>query len=879
VRGKFIFAGSQKLYIRGVTYGTFRPDVNGSEFHDRQLVERDFNQIAANGMNAIRTYTVPPHWLLDAALRYGLRVLVGLPWEQHITFLDDKSRVRSIEERVRGGVRASAGHPAVLCYAVGNEIPAPIVRWYDHRRIERHIQRLYEAAKDEDPAALVTYVNYPSTEYLDLSFLDLLCFNVYLESQERLRAYLARLQNIAGDRPLIMAEIGLDSRRNGQIAQARMLDSQIRTAFAAGCAGAFVFSWTDEWYRGGHDIDDWEFGLTDRERRPKPALTTVRDAFSDVPFPRNRRWPRISVIVCSYNGAATIRDCFAALERLEYPDFEVIVVDDGSTDCTAAIAQGYGFRVTSSENRGLSSARNTGMEMATGEIIAYIDDDAYPDPHWLTYLASTFLDTEHAAVGGPNIPPPGRGIIADCVANAPGGPLHVLLSDHEAEHIPGCNLAIRKAALREIGGFDPQYRVAGDDVDICWRLRERGYTLGFNPAAIVWHHRRNSVGAYWKQQQGYGKAEALLERKWPEKYNAEGHLTWVGNLYGKGLPHSFVLRRNRIYHGTWGSALFQSIYQPSSGGISSLLLMPEWYLILFVLLVLSGLGVFWPPLLLLVPPAALSIFASMLQVGLSAKRASFQTRPASRVQRFKLQTITAFLYLIQPLARLRGRLYNGLVPWRQRHPCGLSSPQSQVFALWSERWRTFAERLTDLCEALKASGAVVLTGGDYDRWDLEVRCGMLGSTRLLMTIEEHGEGKQMMRIRTWPVCSTRGITLMLLFAVLSLLAGLDRSLTVSLLLGCFASMTAIRMLQACGTTKASIIHALQAIYPGSVETFAEKETARDDPAAMIHWSVSEPQVNSPVDIITVVPEVKASLSTHGANADSPRVAMGVTGGE
>jgi hypothetical protein len=387
------------------------------------------------------------------------------------------------------------------------------------------------------------------------------------------------------------------------------------------------------------------------------------------------------------------------------------------------------------------------------------------------------------------------------------------------------------------------------------------------------------VGAYWRQQQGYGKAEALLERKWPEKYNAEGHLTWVGNLYGKGLPHSLVLRRNRIYHGTWGSAPFQSIYQPSTGGLSSLLLMPEWYLIIFVLLILSGLGLFWPPLLLLAAPVALSIFASILQVGLSAKRASFGNKPASRVKRFKLQVITAFLYLIQPLARLRGRLYNGLVPWRQRHPFGLSSPRPHVFALWSERWRTPAERLTELCEALRASGAVVLTGGDYDRWDLEVRCGMLGSTRLLMTIEEHGEGKQMIRIRTWPVCPTRGITLMLLFATLSLLAGLDRSLTVSLLLGCIASMTAIRMLQACGTTKASIIHSLQAIYPGSVETFAAKETARDDPAATIDWSVSEPQINSPVDNVPVIPEGNASLSTPGTNAASPRVAMGATGGE
>jgi beta-galactosidase/beta-glucuronidase len=150
--------------------------------------------------------------------------MVGLPWEQHTAFLDDQGRRRSIEERVRVGVRACAGHPAVLCYAIGNEIPAPIVRWHGRRRVERFLARLYRAVKAEDPAGLVTYVNYPSTEYLQLPFLDFACFNVYLEDRERLAAYLARLQNLAGDRPLILAEIGLDSRRNGEEAQARALD-------------------------------------------------------------------------------------------------------------------------------------------------------------------------------------------------------------------------------------------------------------------------------------------------------------------------------------------------------------------------------------------------------------------------------------------------------------------------------------------------------------------------------------------------------------------------------------------------------------------------------------------------------------------------------
>ena len=223
VSGKFIFLGKDKFYVRGVTYGTFRPGTDGDHYPEPGIVERDFARMAANGLNAVRTYTVPPRWLLDVAHRHGLYVMVGLPWEQHIAFLDDGRRAGSIEERLRAGVRACAGHPAVLCYVIGSEIPASIVRWYGPRRVERYLERLYHAAKDEDPGSLVTYVNYPSTEYLRLPFVDFAAFNVYLEEQENLEAYLARLHNVAGDKPVVMAEIGLDSRTHGEEAQARVL--------------------------------------------------------------------------------------------------------------------------------------------------------------------------------------------------------------------------------------------------------------------------------------------------------------------------------------------------------------------------------------------------------------------------------------------------------------------------------------------------------------------------------------------------------------------------------------------------------------------------------------------------------------------------------
>jgi GT2 family glycosyltransferase len=790
--GKFLCIGHEKLFVRGVTYGTFRPGPDGSEFQDPEKVERDFASMSAQGVNAVRVYTVPPRWLLDLALRQGLRVMVGLPWEQHIAFLESAATAAAIEARLCAGVRSCAGHPAVLCYAIGNEIPTSIVRWYGRRRVESFLHRLYRAAKSEDPGGLVTYVNYPSTEYLDLPFLDFVCFNVYLESRETLAAYIGRLQVLAGDRPLVMAEIGLDSRRNGLEAQAASLDWQIRTVLSGGCAGAFAFAWTDEWHRGGFDVEDWDFGLTDRQRRPKPALDAVRRAFAETPVAPDLPWPRISVVVCSFNGERTIGACCEALLRLDYPNYEVIVVDDGSTDRTAEIARGFGLRVLSTGNAGLSNARNTGMRAATGEIVAYTDDDAQPDPHWLTYLAWSFLTTGHAAIGGPNIPPPGEGLVADCIAHAPGGPVHVLLSDTVAEHVPGCNMAVRRRCLEAIGGFDPRYRAAGDDVDVCWRLQELGWTIGFSPAAMVWHHRRSSIRAYWKQQQGYGRAEALLEQKWPERYNSLGHLTWRGRIYGNGITRALTSWRGRVYQGSFGSAPFQSIYHPAPGVLASLPLMPEWYGVILVLMLFSLLGLHWAPLGWCLVPLAVAIAAPVAQALLSASRARWASAPASRRRRVGRFLLTAFLHLIQPLARLIGRLRHGLTPWRRRGS-ELAAVIPRSMTLWSETWRAPEAWLTRIREMIAAAGAVVRAGGEFDRWDLEARGGVLASARLCMAIEEHGAGRQLLRIRSWPRLAPPGPWLAVLLGLLALAAARDEAWGATLALAAVALLLVLRM--------------------------------------------------------------------------------------
>src|SRR5207245_5624913 len=347
---------------------------------------------ASNGFNVVRVHTGPPRWLLDVALENGLRVMVSLNWGEHMAFLGEPGKVDAIEARIRRWIRVCAGHPAVFCYSIGNEIPAAVVRRHGRRRVEKFIGRLYRAAKEEDPDALVTYVNYPSTEYLRLPFLDFVSFNVYLESQPRFEAYLARVHSLSDDRPVLLSEIGLDSLRNGEERQAAMLDWQVRAALRLGCSGVIVFAWTDEWYHGKYPVEDWAFGLTTRDRTPKPALRAVTRAFAESPFPPGCPWPKVSVVVSSLNGASTIRDTLTGLEQLDYPDYEVIVVTDGSTAATPQIASQYQVRLITTKNQGLSAARNIGIRAATGDIVAFIDDDAYPEMHWLRFLALALID-------------------------------------------------------------------------------------------------------------------------------------------------------------------------------------------------------------------------------------------------------------------------------------------------------------------------------------------------------------------------------------------------------------------------------------------------------------------------------------------------------
>ncbi|HJZ71459.1 MAG TPA: glycosyltransferase, partial [Vicinamibacterales bacterium] len=780
--GKFLRVGDERFLVKGVTYGTFAPDAEGWQFPPIQKVVADFRQMAELGINTVRTYTAPRRALLDAAAAEGLRVMVGLPWSQHVAFLDDRSLKRAIRRELAAIVRELGDHPAVLAFALGNEIPPGVVRWHGRMRVERFLRSLYESAKSASPASLFTYVNFPPTEFLDLSFFDICAFNVYLHREAELRSYLARLQHIAGQKPLLLAEAGADSIREGEDGQAAITAMHVRAAFEEGACGAIAFAWTDEWWRGGHTVDDWKFGLVDGDRRPKPAAFAVAGAFDHAPFSaeRQRTWPKVSVIVCAYNAADTLEDNLRSLERLTYPDYEIILVNDGSKDRTSDIARSFKkVRVVDTPNQGLSAARNVGLAEATGEIVAYTDADTRVDRDWLTYLVQPFLASEVVGSGGPNVVPPDDPPMAQCIARAPGGPTHVLLDDRIAEHVPGCNMAFRRNALLSIGGFNPIYLRAGDDVDVCWRLQARGWKIGFASAALVWHHHRASVKAYWKQQLGYGEGETWLMAHHPEKF-LDGHMLWRGRIYSP-LPFVRSLWGTRINAGVWGTAPFPSVYRTDVHPFAFLPHSIKWQVI-SILLTLGGSIVaatgkhYWAAVLLL-GTGLVGVAATLSKNVAYAMRSQVDTLRGSQLW---YRAAVAYLHFIQPLARIRGRI-RGLLsppevalppaePQTSRGPRPSAAEAWRALLLisgnvtedrfWSESWTSADRVLTQLTDWLRRSRAVrtiEIDEGWSDDRDVSAFVGRWAWLDVRAMVEDHAGGKALVRISTHLRPTTFGI--------------------------------------------------------------------------------------------------------------------------
>jgi glycosyltransferase involved in cell wall biosynthesis len=581
-QGKYLLDGAQKFYIRGVSYGPFVPNSRGERYPEPDRAAADFALMKRLGANVIRLYVPPPPWMVEEAQKAGLRMMLGIPWPFHMAFLDSADMMREIRDAIRKTVQDTQQFgETIAAYSIGNEVRSDIVRWHGPRAVSNFLAELRDLGKQIDPGALFTYSNYPSAEYLDLSFLDFISFNVYLHREEDFRRYLTHLMGQTGDRPLVLSETGMDTIREGEQHQADLLSWQCRAAFELGLSGFIVFAFTDEWHTGGAEITDWAFGLTSRDRSPKLAFDAVGKVFSESLPPPLATAPKATVIVAAYNAASTLGECLSSIRELNYPDYETIVVDDGSTDATAEIASHAGVRTVRIEHNGLAAARNAGIEAAAGEVVAFIDADARADRDWLYHLIETIKRRDAAAAAGPSFAPDPKSSRAAAMAAAPGLPREVRAGDDRLLQLCGCNMAITKTALVKAGGFDPMFTAAGDDVDLSWRLAAADETLAYAPGAVVIHERRATLSAYLRQQRGYGVGEGLLFRKYPLRAADEGGIyagpSWIGSIFGGA----------RVYYGEFGRGLFQTVYS-AGNSYADLPLTVQWIGLSLIFLVLGS---------------------------------------------------------------------------------------------------------------------------------------------------------------------------------------------------------------------------------------------------------------------------------------------------
>ncbi|WP_298273378.1 mycofactocin biosynthesis glycosyltransferase MftF [Geobacter sp.] len=234
--------------------------------------------------------------------------------------------------------------------------------------------------------------------------------------------------------------------------------------------------------------------------------------------------PAVSIVIPVKDRAEELGRCLASLDGLTYPRelLQVIVVDDGSSDGSAAVARGYGAQVVPSggTGRGPAAARNVGASAARGDILAFIDSDCTASKEWLAELVPAFAEPRTAAVGG----------LVDgmCTESAVDRYEAVMSSlslgsrersgsgGDDTFYLPSCNLLVRRSAFRSADGFDDAMHV-GEDVDLTWRLRDEGWTIAYLPAGRVYHEHRSTLRSFMSRRFDYGTSEGMLQILHPHR--------------------------------------------------------------------------------------------------------------------------------------------------------------------------------------------------------------------------------------------------------------------------------------------------------------------------------------------------------------------------
>jgi hypothetical protein len=304
--------------------------------------------------------------------------------------------------------------------------------------------------------------------------------------------------------------------------------------------------------------------------------------------------------------------------------------------------------------------------------------------------------------------------------------------------------------LSELGGFDPVFTAAGDDVDLCWKAMNRDWKIGFHPAAVVWHHRRPGLRAYLRQQATYGRSEALVEARHPERFNAAGTARWRGRIYNPLTPS---LSWQRIYRGAYGTAAYQSVYQ--AGGHLLDLFHQVGVPVAALLLLTAPVAIvsLWLGL-----PAALAVAALSVLAAVDMVRAHPPRHAATGRLRFRAKV--AIHHLLQPLVRYWARSRHRHLAGKdlgsdRKLPAAIRRLHGGVVVVPDDRPRS--ELAAALVERLRRHGIRAIHPSGWE--DYDARLLLSGLVYGDLQTSSHPEGFVQVRIRVRPRAQPLGVAI------------------------------------------------------------------------------------------------------------------------
>lgn len=231
--------------------------------------------------------------------------------------------------------------------------------------------------------------------------------------------------------------------------------------------------------------------------------------------PQDTQCLTVSIIVPVYNGENTINECLESLLSLNYPSncYDIIVVENGSTDRTTEIVQQYPVNLLHSAQRGPAAARNVGINASNSEIVVFTDADCIADRDWLIELVKEYDDPDVGGVGGciEAYPRQNRNPV-ELFSDNNSPLINYVSGDNEyLPHLYTANASYRRKLVNQVGGFDPAL-FSAEDVDLAWRVQlETGYKISYAPKAVIFHQHRTTLKGLSRQYRQYGFGEILLD--------------------------------------------------------------------------------------------------------------------------------------------------------------------------------------------------------------------------------------------------------------------------------------------------------------------------------------------------------------------------------